>query len=72
MRRIDYVLRTGEDGPRHADASDRFEDLGGRTRVTLAVTFADQDQHDQARGFGAEALGLQTLGKLARFVGAAG
>jgi len=34
------------------------------------MIFADQAQHDGAMGFGAEPLGLQTLGKLARFVGA--
>lgn len=69
-RRIDYVLMAGEDGPKHADASAIFEDLGGRTRVTLSMTFADQAQHDGAKGFGAEELGMQTLGKLARFLGA--
>jgi uncharacterized protein YndB with AHSA1/START domain len=68
--RIDYVLLRGEDGPRHADASARFTDLGGRTRVTLSMTMADQAEYDQAMGFGARELGLQTLGKLARFVGA--
>lgn len=70
MRRIDYALLAGEDGPHHADAAVRFQDLGGRSRVTLSMTFADQAGHDAARGFGAEALGRQTLGKLARFLGA--
>lgn len=67
--RIDYTLHWGENGPKHADARVAFEDLGGRTRVTLSMTFATQDEHDQARTFGAHDLGLQTLGRLARFVG---
>lgn len=68
---IDYILLWGEDGPKHADASARFEDLGGRTRVTLAMTFATTEEYESARGFGAVELGLQTLGKLAAHVGAA-
>ena len=69
-QRLDYTLHWGDGGPKHADASAVFEDLGGRTRVTLSMTFVTQEEHDQAVGFGAPALGLQTLGKLARFVGA--
>lgn len=67
---IHYELLWGENGPKHADASATFEDLGGRTRVTLSMTFATLKEHDEAKGFGAYALGLETLGKLARFVGA--
>jgi uncharacterized protein YndB with AHSA1/START domain len=69
-RRIDYTLHWGEDGPKHADSTATFEDLGGRTRITLSMTFATQAEHDGARDFGAAELGLQTLGKLARFIGA--
>lgn len=67
--RIDYSLHWGEDGPKHADASALFEARGGRTLVSLCMTFTSQAEYDQARGFGAEALGLQTLGKLARHLG---
>lgn len=69
--RIDYTLHWGENGPKHADARAEFADLGGRTRVTLSMTFATQKEHDEAKGFGAYELGLETLGKLARHVGAA-
>ena len=70
LHRITYALHAGEDGPRHADASVSFDDLGGRTRVTLSMTFAGTIERDTALSFGAEPRGLETLGKLARFVGA--
>lgn len=69
LERIDYTLHWGEDGPKHADASALFQDLGGRTKVSLCMTFSSQDEHDQAKGFGAYELGLQTLDKLARHLG---
>lgn len=68
---IDYTLHWGEDGPKHADATARFADLGGRTRVTLSMTFVTAEEFQAARGFGAVELGLQTLGKLAAHIGAA-
>ena len=70
MERIEYALHWGENGPKHADASASFTDLGGATKVTLAMIFATQEEHDHANGFGAVELGLQTLGKLARSIGA--
>ncbi len=70
MKQIDYTLLWGENGPKHADASVRFDDLGGRTRVTLSMTFVTSEECETARGFGAVELGQQTLGKLASFVGA--
>lgn len=69
-KRIDYTLHWGEDGPKHADSVATFEDLGGRTKVTLAMTFVTAEEYENAKGFGAVELGLQTLGKLARFAGA--
>ncbi len=63
--RIDYTLLRGENGPKHAEATARFEDLGGRTRVTLSMTFVTAGEYLQAVGFGAVRLGQQTLGKLA-------
>jgi uncharacterized protein YndB with AHSA1/START domain len=68
--RIDYVLRQGENGPKHADARVTFEDIGGATRVTLRMTFLTAGEYAQARDFGAVELGQQTLGKLARIIGA--
>ena len=67
--RIEYTLHWGENGPKHADASARFEEIDGQTKVTLAMIFVTPEEYANAKGFGAEALGLQTLGKLARFVG---
>jgi uncharacterized protein YndB with AHSA1/START domain len=69
--RIGYALHWGENGPKHADAWALFEEMDGATRVTLGMVFGTTAEFEQARGFGAVELGLQTLGKLARFVGAA-
>ena len=75
--RFAYSLHWGENGPKHADAWASFEDSPGPdgkamgTLVTLGMVFSTEAEFQNARGFGAEALGLQTLGKLARFVGAA-
>ena len=63
--RIDYTLLWGENGPKHADASALFEDLGGRTKVTLRMIMITQAESQQAREFGALKLGFETLGKLA-------
>lgn len=65
---IDYTLHWGENGPKHADATATFEDLGGKTKVTLLMTFVTVEEYENAKGFGAAELGLQTLGKLAAFV----
>jgi uncharacterized protein YndB with AHSA1/START domain len=70
QRRIDYLLLWGEDGPLHAEASATFEDLDGRTKVTLSMVFVTAEEYETAKGFGAVELGLQTLGKLARHIGA--
>lgn len=66
--RIRYTLLWGEDGPKHADAWAAFEDAGEGTKVTLGMVFVTAAEFQDARGFGAEALGMQTLGKLARLV----
>lgn len=65
--RIDYVLLWGEDGPKHADAWVSFRDQDGATKVTLGMVFSTAEEFQQAKGFGAAELGLQTLGKLERF-----
>jgi uncharacterized protein YndB with AHSA1/START domain len=69
-KRIEYALHWGEDGPKHADSVVTFEDVGGKTKVTLRMTLVTQEEYDNAMSFGAVKLGLQTLGKLARFAGA--
>ncbi|WP_111431623.1 SRPBCC family protein [Rhodobacteraceae bacterium DSL-40] len=66
--RIRYTLLWGENGPRHADAWAAFEDQDGATKVTLGMVFSTEAEFQDAKGFGAVELGLQTLGKLGRFV----
>jgi len=68
--RIDYTLHWGEGGPVHAEASVRLAVRDGGTLVRMAMVFVTAAEFATARGFGAEALGLQTLGKLARHLGA--
>jgi uncharacterized protein YndB with AHSA1/START domain len=68
--RIAYALLWGENGPRHADAWASFDEADGATTVTLGMIFSTAAEFLAARGFGAADLGQQTLGKLARFVGA--
>lgn len=65
--RIGYALHAGENGPKHADAWASFEDLDGATKVTLGMVFSTSAEFQEAKGFGAVELGLQTLGKLERF-----
>lgn len=68
QERIGYALHWGENGPKHADAWAAFEEMDGATRVTLGMVFTTGEEFREARGFGAEELGQQTLGKLERFV----
>ena len=70
--RIGYALLWGESGPKHADAWASFDEADGATTVTLGMVFSTAAEFQTARGFGAVELGLQTLGKLARFVEAEG
>jgi uncharacterized protein YndB with AHSA1/START domain len=65
--RFSYTLLWGENGPKHADAWASFEDQDGATMVTLAMVFSTAAEFQTAKGFGAEELGQQTLGKLERF-----
>jgi uncharacterized protein YndB with AHSA1/START domain len=69
-QRLSYTLHWGENGPKHADAWASFDDVDGATKVTLGMVFATGQEYLDAKGFGAPELGLQTLGKLARAVGA--
>jgi uncharacterized protein YndB with AHSA1/START domain len=66
--RIGYTLLWGENGPKHADAWASFEDQDGATKVTLGMVLSTAAEFQEAKGFGAVELGLQTLGKLERFV----
>lgn len=69
--RIDYLLLWGENGPKHADASATFEPVDKGTRLTLNMVMNTVKEYEDAKGYHAVELGLQTLGKLARFIGAA-
>jgi len=66
--RFGYTLLWGENGPKHADAWGAFEEVDGGTRVTLGMVFTTAAEFQEAKGFGAIELGLQTLGKLDRFI----
>ncbi len=66
--RIGYALHWGENGPKHADAWASFEDQDGATKVTLGMVFSSVAEFQDAKGFGAVELGLQTLGKLEHFI----
>ena len=68
---LSYTLLAGENGPRHAEAWASFDETEGATVVTLGMVFSTEAEFQTAKGFGAEALGQQTLGKLASFIGAA-
>jgi len=68
QERIGYQLLWGENGPKHADAWASFEDQDGATKVTLGMVFSTEAEFQRANGFGAVKLGMQTLGKLERFV----
>ena len=68
--RLGYTLLWGENGLKHADAWATFEETEGATVVTLGMVFTTAAEFQNAKGFGAVELGQQTLGKLARFVGA--
>jgi uncharacterized protein YndB with AHSA1/START domain len=69
-QRIEYLLLSGENGPQHADASATFEPEGDATRVTLTMIMNTVVEYQNAKDFGALELGVQTLGKLARSIGA--
>lgn len=68
--RLGYTLLWGENGPKHADAWASFDEQDGATTVTLGMVMNTAAEFQQAKGFGAVELGMQTLGKLARFAGA--
>jgi len=66
--RIAYSLLWGENGPKHADAWVSFEDHDGATKVTLGMVMSTLAEFQEAKGFGAVELGMQTLGKLEHFI----
>jgi uncharacterized protein YndB with AHSA1/START domain len=69
-RRIDFLLDGDDVSEDSKVVRVTFMPDGDGTRVTLHMTFPSAAELARVRGFGAEALGMQTLGKLARAVGA--
>jgi hypothetical protein len=64
------MLLTGENGPRHGDCTADFIAVGqDQTLVRLTMVFGSVEETRIVRDFGAVALGLQALGKLARAAG---
>jgi uncharacterized protein YndB with AHSA1/START domain len=57
-----------DDDPGAFQVSIRFEDLGGRTRVTQRMVFATVAQRKGVEQFGAVELGNQTMRKLAEYL----
>jgi uncharacterized protein YndB with AHSA1/START domain len=57
-----------DDDPGAFQVAIRFEDLGGRTRVTQRMLFATAAQREGVIRFGAVELGNQTLRKLAEYL----
>ncbi len=55
-----------KNGPKHADAWASFEPTEAGTLVRLGMVFSSVAEFQTAEGFGAPALGHQTLGKLER------
>lgn len=67
---VGYALLWGENGQKHADGWASFEDQDGFTKVILGMVFSTAAEFQNAKGFGAVELGLETLGKLDRFIAA--
>jgi len=70
MEKIAYSLDDPTQDHPHAEVEVIFAPVEDGTRLTMAMEFATQAGCQAAKGFGAERLGYQTLGKLASFVGA--
>ena len=70
--RITYSHGEDEDKPREFHTTVTFEDLGGRTRLTMRMVFASAELRQEALKFGAPEGGHSTVDKLAEFVAAAG
>jgi uncharacterized protein YndB with AHSA1/START domain len=70
--RITYFHGDDAGRPRDMHTTVTFDDLGGRTRLTMVVRFASAAQYQEALGYGAPQSGHSTIDKLAEFVAVAG
>ena len=66
--RLTYTHGEDEGRPRDFHTTVTFDDLDGRTRLTMRMVFATDELLQQARGFGALQGGHSTLDALAEFV----
>ena len=67
--RIVYSVGDGIAADPEFTAVATFEDLGGRTRVSMRNTLPSREERERVVGFGAIELGYSTLDKLARLLG---
>ena len=63
-----YGHRDEEGDPPHFKVTVIFEDLGGRTRLTMRMLFPSAQARNEAAEFGAIEGGQQTLNRLAHFL----
>ncbi|MCA9867936.1 MAG: SRPBCC domain-containing protein [Anaerolineales bacterium] len=66
--RITYLHGEDEGKPRDFHTTVTFDDLGGRTRLTMHMVFATEALYQEALGFGAVEGGHSTLDSLTEFV----
>lgn len=67
--RLVYTLdHDVDDDPAGFHVTVRFDDLGGRTRVTQRMLCASAAHRAQVEGFGAVELGKQTMARLAAYL----
>ena len=66
--RIEYEVGDGIAAEPEFTGVATFEDLGGRTRLTMRMTFPTAEARDAVAAFGAIELGYSTLAKLARLL----
>lgn len=69
--RLTYFHGDDANGPRDLHTTVTFDDEGGRTRLTMRVEFAKDEQYHEALSYGAPQSGHTTIDKLAEFVAAA-
>jgi uncharacterized protein YndB with AHSA1/START domain len=63
-----YGHEDGDDDPPHFRVTVTFEDIGGKTRLTMRMLFPTAEARDRAARFGAVEGGKQTLQRLAGYL----
>lgn len=67
--RIEYTAGDGIAAEPEFTGVATFEDVGGRTKLTMHLTLPSREARDEKIAFGAVELGYTTLEKLARLLG---